>query len=125
VYRRVREIQLTVDALQKHIRQALLATNTREAVTHLGAVQQACATVLRQLENALHERGPDADSKDRDVHPGIIQAASRSMNLAVENCERVALGTNIDEMRDRLVDVKTQIDYVDAYLRISLGTEER
>jgi hypothetical protein len=125
VYRKVREIQLTVGTLQKHVRVALLATNTRDAIQHLGAVQQTSAAVLRQLEDALRERGSDAESRDRNVQAGVVQAAGRSMSLAVENCQRVALGTNIDEMRERLVDVKTQIDYADAYLRVSLGTEEQ
>jgi hypothetical protein len=124
VYRRLREIQLMVGALQKHLRAALLANNTRDAIGHSGAVHESSAAVLRQIEEALHALESASESDDRQVDANIIRAAERAMSLAVEDCERVALGTNVDEMRDRLINVKTQIDHADAYLRVSLGFEE-
>ena len=124
MYRRLREIQLTVGALQKHLRAALLANNTRDAIGHSGAVHESSAAVLRQIETALRSVDSDPEPADRQVDANLMRAAARSMSLAVENCERVALGSTVDEMRDRLVDVKTQIDYADAFLQASLGFDE-
>ena len=116
----IQETQQTMEALHDHLRAALLSQNTRDAIGHSGAVQEASAVVLRQLDQALsHAR--DRDAGPSGIHRTVVQAAQRAMSQAIENGERVAIGSNIDEMRDRLIDVKTQIDYADAYLRIATG----
>lgn len=122
MYRRIQDTQNTMEALHEHMRAALLSQNTRDAIGHAGAVQEASAMVLHQLENSQKE-GSTGAFGGRDIDPAIVRSAIRAMNLAIENSERVALGSNIDEMRDRLIDVKTQIDYADAYLRVAIGHE--
>jgi hypothetical protein len=119
-YRDIQETQQTMEALHEHLRAALLANNTRDAIGHAGAVQEASAVVLRHIERAL---GSDegGDGGGRDVDSNLVRAAQTAMSRAVDNGQRVALGTNIDQMRDRLIDVKTEVDYADAYLRVALG----
>jgi hypothetical protein len=123
VYRDLQDTQLTMEALHAHLRAALLANNTRDAIGHAGAAQEAAAVVLRKLEQALRS-SDNRGSALRDANPDMLRAAHSSMSIAVEAGERVALGTNIDQMRDRLIDFKTQVDYADAYLRVSLGAEQ-
>lgn len=114
-----------MEALQGHLRAALLANNTRDAARHAEAVQAASAVAHRQLEDALAQAGGPLDGEGRKGHSNLLRAAVRAMNDAIERGERVALGSNIDEMRSRLIDVKTEIDYADAYLRAALEGEPR
>jgi hypothetical protein len=109
VDRQIEAIAPTVESLHEHLRAALLANTTRDAVGHAGAAQEAALVILRSLEKA-----GEGESRDRGR---LLDNARLAMNTAIENSERIALATNIDEMRGRLLDVKTQIDYADAYLR--------
>lgn len=121
--RELRETQRAMEALQGHMRAALLANNTRDASRHAEAVQAASAVAHRQLEGALAGGGGPSDGEGRSGYSDFLRAAVRAMSDAIERSERVALGSNIDEMRSRLIDVKTEIDYADAYLRAALGGE--
>jgi hypothetical protein len=113
VRREIQAVQEIMQTLQEHLRSALLANSTRDAVGHASAAQQASVDIAARLENQTS--GHD-ESGNR-----LLEAAQLALNHAIENGERVALASNIDEMRARVIDLKTQVDYADAYLRAWSG----
>jgi hypothetical protein len=113
VQREIQSAQETMQSLQEHLRAALLANSTRDAIGHSSAAQQAAVEIAARLEEAT-------SGQDESPEP-LLEAAQLALNHAIENGERVAIATNIDEMRARVIDLKTQADYADAYIRAWLA----
>jgi hypothetical protein len=69
--------------------------------------------------------GMDVGGGDRQDQStkNLLKAAERALSLAWDKGEKVSLGTNVSEMRARLLDVKTYVDFANAYISAALGTE--
>lgn len=117
LYRVTRQLEDKLDALDNHLRAALLADDTRTISTEAAAAQALTVDVLDRLKAALAQ----VDENDPDHR--FTQAAITCLTHAWNNAEKVGLGTSASEMRSRLIDFKTPADYAAAYLRMAIGYE--
>jgi hypothetical protein len=119
MYREIRAAAGTMDAIQAHLRRAILAEDTREIGTEASAAQALTIEMLDRLKAA------SANAGDRpDANPALVDAAMSTLNMAWQNGERVAIGSNVTEFRAAVIDFKTCVDYARAYLRAAIGSEE-
>ena len=125
MYREIREVQSTLEALQSHIRDALLSTSTREMVEHNGRAQVSAVAAYEQIDTTLNGRRLEyaSDFGEPRVDKRFVGAAQRALSEAISEAEKIALGTDVEGMRARVIDFKTRADFVDAYLRAALGTD--
>lgn len=125
MYREIRAVQSTVEALQAHVRDALLSTSTREMLEHTGRAHVSAVASKEALDRLLDgsDRSAEASFGDPHVNPRYVDAANRALGNVITDAEKVALGVDVDSMRARLIDFKTQADYADAYLRVAVGME--
>jgi hypothetical protein len=125
MYREIREVQSTVEALQTHVRDALLSTSTRDMVEHTGRAQVSAVAAKEELDRLLD--GHDADDPSSFGEPRVesrfVDAANRSLGVAITEAEKLTLGVDVDSMRARLVDFKTLADFADAYLQAAVGVD--
>jgi hypothetical protein len=117
LYRATREVEDKLDVLERHLRAALLADDTRTISAETAAAQALTVEILDRLKTAL-ARVDDGDPDHR-----FIQAAVNCLSDAWNNAEKVGLGASAAEMRARLIDFKTPADYAAAYLRMAIGYE--
>jgi hypothetical protein len=126
MYRRVRELQDSMHALQGALRSATLGDDTRTITTHADEAQALTDRLLRSIENVL--KGRDADIAEESagvkLERHFVRAAGRSLGIAWSGEERVGAAGSAADMRKALFDVKTHVDFADAYLRAALGLEE-
>jgi hypothetical protein len=120
-YRKVQDFQRMMNDLQKLLRSAILATNTRDMVQYSDDAQALAVN----LKSGLAQMVDDEDDEDGEsnINPTLVRAAYDSTESALLDAQKVALGTTVDEMRDRLLAFKTWADWADAYLRAALGFE--
>ena len=125
MYREIREVQSTIDSLQTHLRDALISTSTRDMVEHNGRAQVSAVAAKEVLDRLLSGRGVDGETAfgEPRIEARFVEAADRSLGRAITEAESLALGVDVDSMRARVVDFKTQADYADAYLRAAVGID--
>jgi hypothetical protein len=125
MYREVRRVQSIVEELQTHIRDALLATTTRDMVERSGSAQVSAAAAQEELERLLKgQEGGDLNSfGEPRVDSHFVDLANRSLSIAIVEAERVGLGVDVDSMRAQLIPFKTRSDFADAYLRAAIGAD--
>jgi hypothetical protein len=125
MYREVRRVQSIVEELQTHIRDALLATTTRDMVERSGSAQVSAAAAQEELERLLKgQEGGDLNSfGEPRVDSHFVDLANRSLSIAIVEAERVGLGVDVDSMRAQLIPFKTRSDFADAYLRAAVGAD--
>src|SRR5947209_8007143 len=122
--REIRAVQSTVEELQVHIRDALLATTTREMVEHAGRAHVSAAAAKEELDRLLDPLYRDDTSfGEPKVDRTYVGAANRRLSVVITEAEKIALGVDTESMRARLVDFKSCADYADAYLRVAAGME--
>jgi hypothetical protein len=123
VYRQIREVQSIVETLQSHLRDALPSTSTRDMVEHAGRAQVSAVAAKQELDSLVS--GEDEDTSSSFGEPRIdstyVDAANRSLSIAITEAEKLALGLDVDSMRARMIDFKTRADFADAYLRAAIG----
>jgi hypothetical protein len=117
LYRATREVEDKLDVLERHLRAALLADDTRTISGETAAAQALTVEILDRLKAAL-AHGDEADPDHR-----FVRSAVSCLSDAWNNAEKVGLGTNAAEMRARLIDFKTPADYAAAYVRLAVGSE--
>lgn len=125
MFREVHEVHRKVQDLQGQIRSAILADTTPDMTRFGGSAQALVDEVLLRLRRTQSE-GAAAEQdvpKEERVERRFVDAAANSLNLAWSSAESVGLGTNVSEMRARLLDLKTHADFAEAYLHAALGTE--
>lgn len=125
MYREIREVQSTVDALLTHVRDALLATSTRDMVEHNGRAQVSAVSAKEELDKLLGGQGNDDETPfgEPRVESRFVHAANRALSVAISEAEKIALGVDLESMRARVIDFKTRADYADAYLRAAVGID--
>jgi hypothetical protein len=125
MYREIRAVQSTVEALQSHIGDALLSTSTRDMIEHTGRAHVSAVAAKEELDRLLGSRPTEDESSfgEPRVDPRFVEAANRALSTVITEAEKVALGIDIESMRARLIDFKTRADYADAYLRVAVGME--
>ena len=125
MYREIRAVQSTVEGLQSHIRDALLATSTREMIEHAGRAHVSAAAAKEELDRLLGSGYSEDDSTfgEPRVDRRFVDAANHALSVVITEAEKVALGVDVESMRARLIDFKTRADYADAYLRVAVGME--
>ena len=125
MYREIRAVQSTVEELQSHIRDALLATTTREMIEHSGRAHVSATAAKEELDRLLAPLYRDEHPSFGDPHVDrrYVDAANRKLSVVITEAEKVALGVDVESMRTRLIDFKTCADYADAYLRVAVGME--
>lgn len=125
MYREIRNVQSMVEALQAHVRDALLSTATRDMVEHAGRAQVSAAAAKEGLDSVLAGQADGAANSmgEPRVEARFVHAANRSLSIAITEAEKVALGVDVDSMRARLIDFKSRADFADAYLRAALGID--
>ncbi|MGH2442395.1 MAG: hypothetical protein ACRDFX_04445 [Chloroflexota bacterium] len=118
MYREIRAMSPDLDAIDGHLRAALKAADTRETGTESTAAQAILTGILDQLkELSRHEQESDVDAR-------FVQAAIASLNSAWSRAQKVAMGAGANQMRDTVIDFKTDFDFARAYLRAAIGSEE-
>jgi hypothetical protein len=125
MYREIRAVQSTVEALQSHIGDALLSTSTRDTIEHAGRAHVSAVAAKEELDRLLDGRYKATESSFGEPHVNAryVDAANRALSVVITEAEKIALGTDVESMRARLIDFKTRADYVDAYLRVAVGME--
>jgi hypothetical protein len=125
MYREIRAVQSIVEALQSHIGDSLLSTSTRDMIEHTGRAHVSALAAKDQLDRLLDRQYTEDESSfgEPRVDRRFVDAANRALSVVITEAEKVALGTDIESMRARLIDFKTRADYADAYLRVAVGKE--
>ena len=125
MYREIREIQSTIESLQRHVSDAILASSTRDMVEHAGRAQVSAVAAKDSLDRLTGSRsGSDSDSfGEPRIDAAFVRAAGHSLGEAISEAEKVGLGSDIDGMRARLIAFKTCTDFADAYLRAAIGID--
>jgi hypothetical protein len=125
MFRRAHNARDRMQDLQIRLRSGLLADTTRDMSAYSGDAQTLINELLTALRETLAERGTSAqeNSDEVKIERRFIDAAANSLNLAWASAEDVGAGTDIAEMRARLLEVKTHADFAHAYLNAALGTE--
>ena len=125
MYREIREIQSTIESLQRHVSDAIVSTSTRDMVEHAGRAQVSAVAAKDTLDRLSSTRArPDSDSfGEPRIDAAFVRAAGHSLGEAIVEAEKVELGTDIDGMRLRLIAFKTCADFADAYLRAAIGVD--
>lgn len=125
MYREIRAVQSIVEELQSHIRDALLSTSTRDMIEHTGRAHVSAVAAKEELDRVLDDRYTEGESSfgEPRVDRRYVDAANRSLSVVITEAEKVALGTDAESMRARLIDFKSHADYADAYLRVATGME--
>lgn len=113
--RDIQETQQSMAAIQHHLRSALLADTTADLVAESNSAMALTDQVLQSLKAA-------ADA--HNYRGSLVKAAIAALNQAWVNAEKLALGTNLGEMRGTVADFKASIDHADAYLQASSGQED-
>ncbi|HEX6508670.1 MAG TPA: hypothetical protein VF221_13660 [Chloroflexota bacterium] len=125
MYREIQEIQPVMETVQSHLREALLAGNTRDMIERSDQAQAAAAVAKEQMDRLLGSGQAAVPSTfiEPKTEVRFLDASNRALSMALEEAEKVALGTDVDGMRARVIGFKTRTDFADAYLRATLGTE--
>jgi hypothetical protein len=125
MYREIRAVQSIVEALQSHIGDSLLSTSTRDMIEHTGRAHVSALAAKDQLDLLLDRHYTEDESSfgEPRVDRRFVDAANRALSVVITEAEKVALGTDIESMRARLIDFKTRADYANAYLRVAVGKE--
>lgn len=118
MYRELQEIQRRIPAMEEKIRDAILAGTTRDMLAFSGEAHALAEDLKFDLDHLLNSGGSGEGEERR-----FAQAALDSLDSAILNAQKVALGTDVDEVRARLIDFKTRADYTNAYLHAALGYE--
>jgi hypothetical protein len=123
-YRQLHEVRDRMQDLQRHLRSAILADTTEEMTRYGGDAQSLADGLLGSLRDILSQGPPGSGARgEKQVEWRSVDAAANSLNLAWGSAERIALGTNVSEMRAYLVDMKTHTDFAEAYVHAALGME--
>lgn len=121
MYREVQRARDDIAGVQERLQAAILAEDTR-AMTQYGTQAQAAADgLLRALEDAENNQSAIENVGEGRVERGFVEAAAARLGKAVVDSQRIAMGTNVSEIREALIGIKTHIDYADAYLHAALG----
>lgn len=125
MYREIREVQSMVDVLLTHVRDALLATSTRDMVEHNGRAHTSAVSAKEQIDRILSREGDDGGTSfgEPRVESRFVEAANRQLSAAISEAEKIELGVDLESMRERVIDFKTRADYAGAYLRVAVGTD--
>jgi hypothetical protein len=121
-YRDVRDYQRAISELQNVVDAAILSQDTRDISTGVTHIMARANDVRVGLERTIAVGGNEGAGEPR-LDRRFLQAALSSVSRFVADATKVQLGNNPDEMRQRLLFLKTGIDHADAYLRAALGTE--
>jgi phosphoribosylformylglycinamidine (FGAM) synthase-like enzyme len=124
-YRGVQHLIDRMDDIQGHLRSAILADTTRDMATHSGEAQTLVDTLLQEVDDVLKLGAPDLDenSQSRRIERVMTQAARDTLVDAMNSAEKVGLAENVQEMRERLLDFKTHVDFADAHLHAAAGLD--
>lgn len=123
MYHAVQESRQAMQDLMRDLREALLASNTREVANAATKGMADADRALRILKSGLEDdRSPGVGQRSADR--GLVEAAVAALNRAWTDTEKVELGRDVDEMRGVVYDIKTQADYADAYLAAAVGWED-
>ena len=121
MYREIQRVRDDMERVQAPLRSAILAEDTREMTRYAGDAQSAANQLLRAIEEAGKSEDPVESLTEARVERSFVDAAAGALSKAVVDGERVAVGTNVTEMRDRLLGFKTHVDFAHAYVLAALG----
>lgn len=122
-YRDVQHLLDRMNDVQGHLRVALLADTTRDMTAHSGQAQTLVDTLLQEVDDALKARDSGLESGNRRGERVMTQAARDALIDSMNGAEKVGLAENVQDMRERLLDFKTHVDFADAYLRAAAGLD--
>lgn len=123
MYREIQHVRDTMTDLQIHVRSALLGEDTRDMTTEADTAQAMADQLLNKLNDTLRNPTKREFGEPR-IERNFVQAAAYALNNAVTSAQGTGIATNVQEMRSRLVDFKTHVDFAEAYLRAALGVGE-
>ena len=118
MYRQLQEVMRRLPDMQEKIRASLLSDNIREMTTLADEAHAIAEDVKFDLDHLLNNSDGSEEGERR-----FAQAALDSLQSAILNAQKVALATNVNETRARVLEFKTRADYADAYLHAALGFE--
>lgn len=122
-YREVRGYQQVVSGLQGAVDSAIMSRDTREITAAVNHIMAQANDVRASLERTVASGEGGEGTADPPLDRRFLTAALSSVSRFVVDASKVELGSSPDEMRERLIFLKTGIDHADAYLRAALGTE--
>jgi hypothetical protein len=124
-YRQVREAQRRIEEVRRHLHAAILANDTRDMTREAGAAQSTAVEIDRTLEDQvqLSRRPTWGEASNRDLTSSLVDAARASLDSGITCAQRVALGQDVAQLRQGLLDCTTYVDFADAYLQAALGDE--
>lgn len=120
IYRQLQELSQQMDRLLECVRSGILADTTSEMSTFAGEARTLADQMIQALDNALSATDSE-DPIDGSAERLYASATRAALDDAVNTGEMVDLGASAPEMRERLVDLKTNVDFAAAYLRVALG----
>ena len=121
MYREMQRVRDEMETVQAPLRSAILAEDTREITRYLGEAQAAANQLLRAIEEAGQSQQPVESFGEARVERSFVDAAAGALSKAVVDGERVAAGSTVSEMRDRLLGFKTHVDFAHAYVLAAIG----
>lgn len=120
MYRHVEQVRDRIGQVQNHLRDAILANDTRDISLHGGAAQTEADQLVQELREALGLRDAGVARAAR-VERQFVELAVQELSMAVSCGERMAAATDVTGMRDGLLQFKTHTDYAAAYIHYALG----
>jgi hypothetical protein len=117
MFRQLQQVRDKMDLVHQPLRNAILADSTRDMSLYLGQAQAAADETLNRLQGTVNAGVAGLSDEDG----ALLRAAERALDLALDAAGKVALGNNVREMRDRLLEFKTQVDFAEAYVCAALG----
>lgn len=120
-YRETRDFQQRIAELDSVVDAAILSNDTRDITEKVNHIMARANDVRAGLERATAAGGEGAGEPRVDQR--FLEAALSSTSRFIVDATKVELGSNPEEMHQRLLILKTGIDHADAYLRAALGTE--
>jgi hypothetical protein len=117
--RRIERVWQRMEDLQGQLRSAILAETTQEMESPAGVAHAESIDLEDQLESLPEElRNHD---NGRSVS---LQTALVCVEHAIVSAQKIALATNVTEMRAYLLEFATHVNFADAYLQAALGTRK-
>jgi hypothetical protein len=122
-YRDVQHLIDRMNDVQGHLRVAILSDTTRDMTARSGQAQTLIDTLLQEVDDALKVGSSGLESRERRGERVMTQAARDALVDSMNGAEKVGLAENAQDMRARLLDFKTHVDFADAYLRAAAGLD--
>jgi hypothetical protein len=115
-----------LDGIQAPLRRAILATTTQEMADRMEEAQAAARELIDRLQRNLQDNAGTFESETAGgkAERLFAQAAVDALQQAIVQTEAALGAADVLTFRSGLLDVMSQADYANVYLRAAVGDEE-